>query len=105
MQEISPEEAATLMQQDDVVLIDVREPAELEAAAVAGALHIPMNDVPARIDEIDKEKTVLVLCHLGGRSAQVAMYLLSNGYENVINVAGGISAWAADHDPSVVKDQ
>lgn len=78
---------------DSVVLLDVREDDEWQRGHVAGAQHIPMGDVPARIDEIDRDATLYVMCHAGGRSLRVAQYLARNGFEP-INVTGGMLAWA-----------
>lgn len=78
---------------DSVVLLDVREDDEWQRGHVAGAQHIPMGDVPARIDEIDRDATLYVVCHAGGRSLRVAQYLVRNGFEP-INVTGGMLAWA-----------
>lgn len=78
---------------DSVVLLDVREDDEWQRGHVDGAQHIPMGDVPARIDEIDRDKTLYVVCHAGGRSLRVAQYLARNGFEP-INVTGGMLAWA-----------
>ncbi|MGU3502697.1 rhodanese-like domain-containing protein [Mycobacterium sp. C31M] len=75
-----------------VVLLDVREDDEWQGGHVAGAQHIPMGDVPARIDEIDRDATLYVICHAGGRSQRVAQYLARNGFEPV-NVAGGMLSW------------
>ena len=96
MEEISAPEAAELLrnQPDQVILLDVREAAELEMAAVAGALHIPMGEIPARLAEIDATKTILCMCHGGGRSAQVAGFLADKGYERAVNLSGGIHAWS-----------
>jgi len=105
MQEISASAAAELLQDnpDTTVLLDVREPAELETAAVSSAVHIPMGDIPTRLEELDRGKTIVCMCHLGGRSAQVAAYLESQGFPEVINMAGGIEAWAATVDSGVGK--
>ena len=81
--------------------LDVREPWEVETAAVAGALHIPMGQVPTRLDELDRARPVIVMCHHGRRSAQVGMLLERNGFAEVINLAGGIAAWSDEVDPSV----
>jgi queuine tRNA-ribosyltransferase len=78
---------------DSVVLLDVREDDEWQRGHAAGAQHIPMGDVPARIDEIDRDATLYVVCHAGGRSLRVAQYLARNGFEP-INVTGGMLAWA-----------
>jgi rhodanese-related sulfurtransferase len=75
------------------VLLDVREDDEWQRGHAAGAQHIPMGDVPARIGEIDADATLYVMCHAGGRSMRVAQYLARNGYQP-INVNGGMLAWA-----------
>ena len=97
--EISARDAAAALQAGDHILLDVREPIELEAAAVAGALHIPMGEIPARLDEIPRDRTVICMCHIGGRSMQVAAFLGAQGYAQVLNMTGGIEAWLADVDP------
>jgi rhodanese-related sulfurtransferase len=85
-----------------VVLLDVREDDEWQRGHAAGAQHIPMGDVPARMDEIDADATLYVVCHAGGRSLRVAQYLARSGYEP-INVSGGMLAWA-EAGRSVVTD-
>lgn len=93
-------DAARRFRAGEAILLDVREPFELRQAAVEGALHIPMREVPARLSEIPKDRPVLVMCHHGGRSQAVADWLRPKGYR-VENVAGGIDAWACDVDPHV----
>lgn len=88
---------------DSVVLLDVRENDEWERGHAAGAQHIPMGDVPARMEEIDSDATLFVVCHAGGRSMRVAQYLARNGYEP-INVSGGMLAWAGAGRPVVTDD-
>ena len=88
---------------DARVLLDVREPLELELAAVDGARHIPMREVPARLAELDRDAAIVVMCHSGGRSRRVAEYLLSNGFDNVFNLKGGIDAWSTEIDPQVPR--
>lgn len=85
------------------VLLDVREDDELALASLGGALHVPMNQVPSRIDEIPRDAAVAVLCHAGGRSNAVARYLTEQGYEAVYNVDGGIDRYAAVVDPSIPR--
>jgi rhodanese-related sulfurtransferase len=87
----------------DVVVLDVREPEELEAAKLPEALHIPMRDVPARLADLPKDRTIVVMCHAGGRSARVAEYLLANGFEHVFNLRGGIDAWSVEVDPTIPR--
>ena len=85
-----------------VVLLDVRENDEWQRGHAAGAQHIPMSEVPARIGEIDPGAKLFVVCHLGGRSLRVAKYLSRNGYAP-ININGGMQAWA-DAGRPVVTD-
>ena len=87
---------------EDVQLIDVREPFEQQIAQIGGKL-IPMNDVPARLGEIDREREVVVHCKMGGRSQRVAEFLQQAGYAKVKNLAGGITAWSEQIDPGVPK--
>jgi len=103
MQEITPRAAAELLQAKpaDTLLLDVREPMELEIAAVQGALHIPMGEIPSRLDEIDKTRTIICLCRSGARSGQVADFLEQQGYSSVFNLVGGINAWALEVDDSI----
>ena len=86
---------------EDFLLLDVREPDELEVASIAWAKTIPMGDVPVRIDELPKNKPIAVLCHGGTRSGKVTKFLNENGYPNAVNVAGGIRAWSNEIDSSV----
>jgi rhodanese-related sulfurtransferase len=88
---------------EDVVLLDVREHDELAVASVAGARHIPMRDVPARLAELDADKPAVVMCHSGGRSRRVAEYLAANGFTAVFNLKGGIDAWSTQLDSHVPR--
>lgn len=99
--QVPPAAAATRLRDGEAVLLDVREPFEVQMAAVPGALHVPMGDVPARLAEIPRDRPVLVLCHHGVRSQAVADWLRRQGYEKVENVRGGIAAWADEVDASV----
>ena len=87
------------------VVLDVREPHELQTASVAAdgftLLAIPMGSIPLRLAELDPEGPIACLCHHGGRSMQVAQFLASRGFDNVANIAGGIHAWSAELDPSI----
>jgi rhodanese-related sulfurtransferase len=83
-------------------LLDVREQDEWEAGHVDGALHIPMGQLIARIDELPEDK-LYVLCRVGGRSAQVVQYLVAQGRE-AVNVDGGMYAWEAAGRPMVGTD-
>ena len=93
------------------VLLDVREPYELEWASVGqdAATHgyqlltIPMAAVPVRLAELDPDQPIACLCHHGVRSMQVARFLVGNGFAEVANIAGGIDAWSLQLDPSVAR--
>ena len=87
---------------DDLLLLDVREPYEYQIANICGTL-VPMNDVPRRLDEISRDREIVVQCRSGSRSQRVAEFLKQNGYEKVANLAGGILAWSDQIDPSVRK--
>ena len=85
---------------DGTVVLDVREPWEIAICSLPGSLNIPMREIPARLDDLPRDKDIAVFCHHGNRSRTVAEYLKRSGFENVHNVAGGIAAWAQDIDPS-----
>jgi adenylyltransferase/sulfurtransferase len=87
---------------EDVYILDVREPFEYQIAQIGGKL-IPQNDVPQRLAEIPREREIVVQCKSGGRSQRIAEYLKQSGYPNVVNLAGGILAWADEIDPKVQK--
>jgi len=101
--EITPEELQSRLEQNsDIVVLDVREPWEFQAANIADSLHIPMNDVPARYKgELDSAKHTVVVCHHGVRSMRVTMWLREQGFEKVQSLAGGIDRWARQVDPKV----
>jgi len=84
-------------------LIDVREAHELVHGMLEGAIHIPMQTVPAKIADFDqhKSKTVVLICRSGKRSDQVGQYLEQLGFSDVINLVGGMNAWASDIDTSM----
>lgn len=76
----------------DRILLDVREADEWEQAHVRGAVHIPLGDVPARIDDIDLDRELLVVCRTSGRSYRIMEYLLMRGIDGAV-VSGGMVAW------------
>ena len=83
------------------VLLDVREPWEFERARIDGAQLVPMREVPTRVGEIGRDRAVVAICHHGGRSMQVALFLEKAGYNNVHNLEGGVDAWSRTVDPAV----
>jgi len=83
------------------VILDVREPHELDLAHVEGALHIPMQTIPNRIEELPREAPLAVMCHHGARSMAVVNYLRKAGFANAFNVTGGIDAWSRELDSAI----
>lgn len=89
------------------LLLDVREPWEVQLAAIqvpgADMLNLPMGQIPQRLGELDPAQPILCICHHGMRSAQVVAFLERAGFDSVYNLAGGIDAWSAQVDPSVPR--
>jgi rhodanese-related sulfurtransferase len=89
------------------VVLDVREPYELQTASVKAdgfsLVTMPMGVIPPRLSELDPQQPIACLCHHGGRSMQVANFLKSRGFAHVANIAGGIHAWSAELDPSIAR--
>ena len=83
------------------VLLDVREGWEINICALSGALHIPMGQIPARIEELSPEQEMVVVCHHGVRSLHVAHFLASRGFSKLYNLQGGVDAWAREIDPAM----
>ena len=82
-------------------LLDVREPWEWQTARIEGATHIPMREIPARAGELEKGRELVAICHHGGRSQQVALFLEKNGFAKIHNLQGGLDAWSRTVDPAV----
>jgi rhodanese-related sulfurtransferase len=89
------------------LLLDVREPWEVQTASVTpdefDLVAIPMNEIPARLAELPQDRPIACLCHHGARSQRVAMFLAQQGYPDVANIAGGIEAWSRERDPAVPR--
>jgi rhodanese-related sulfurtransferase len=106
MQQIAPTELAAWLAdpgRPKPMLLDVREPWELQICRIPESLHIPMREVPARALEIDSDLPVVAICHHGSRSMQVALFLEKNGFSQILNLAGGVDAWARTVDPAMAK--
>ena len=80
------------------VLLDVREPWEYKIVHLDDAVLIPMRQIPAAVDTLDRDRETIVICHHGVRSRQVALYLERLGFTNVVNLSGGMDAWAKHTD-------
>jgi rhodanese-related sulfurtransferase len=101
----APELAAWLA--DDTrakpVLLDVRENWEFETCHIDGSVLIPMNTIPGRIDDLDEDAEIVCICHHGARSLNVAAFLERNGFGKMVNLTGGIHAWALQVDGAMAK--
>ena len=100
--EVEVLELKKMLKNNEVVLLDVREPYEIEICNVKGSLFIPMNEIPQNIEQLDREKRYAVMCHSGVRSLYVSNYLNSLGY-STLNVIGGIDRWATDVDKNMKR--
>lgn len=85
------------------LLLDVREPWEFAQCQIAGAVNMPMGQVVQNWRNLDPARETVVICHHGMRSLQIAMFLHQTGFQQVINLDGGIDAWSRDVDPSVPR--
>lgn len=100
--EISAREAAARLAAPSApMLLDCRRPEEIPIARIAGAVHIPMDDLPRRLAELPHDREIIVHCHHGVRSLRVAAWLREQGFADVLSLAGGIEAWSRDVDPGV----
>lgn len=101
MRNLSPRELAEWLKAHRPLLLDVREPWEFEICHLPDSELVPMAHIPAWAQQADPDQEIVVICHHGIRSRQVAMYLEHLGFSNVINLAGGVEAWARELDPQM----
>jgi len=100
--EIQPEDVKRLRDaQAEFTFLDCREPWEYQAAHIEGTKHIPMQDIPMRIQELDPEDHIIVICHHGVRSMNVTAWLRQHGFDKVQSLAGGIDRWSRVVDSKV----
>lgn len=83
------------------ILLDVRENWESQICTIEGSKTIPMGTIPAALEKLDSNADTVVICHHGGRSMQVALFLERNGFSKLYNLAGGVDAWARQIDPTM----
>jgi adenylyltransferase/sulfurtransferase len=102
MDEITPQELKALMDaQRGPVLVDVRQDWETKLCRLPNSMHIPIEEIELRTDELDPTDDIVVYCHQGVRSAAVAQYLRQLGFKHVRNLAGGVDSWARTVDPGM----
>lgn len=100
--ELSPTELKSKLDAgSSLVLLDVREPFERATAAIEPSLHIPMGDIPSRVQDLDPDQHIVVYCHHGVRSLNVTSWLRQHGFETVQSLRGGIDRWSREIDPKV----
>jgi rhodanese-related sulfurtransferase len=80
------------------LLLDVREPWEFDKARIDGSTLVPMRAIPDRLADLDPQRETVVICHHGIRSRMIGRYLESQGFSDIINLSGGVAAWASDVD-------
>ncbi|GAC1360229.1 MAG: rhodanese-like domain-containing protein [Herpetosiphon sp.] len=102
-QNLSPAEVKQHLDAGSIHLIDVREPDEIAIASIPGSELCPMSQADDWIDKLPRDRPLVIFCHHGGRSAQVATVLSQRGYTDVINMQGGIDAWSTSIDRSVPR--
>lgn len=106
MDQLSPAALKTWLDDPDrarPVLVDVREAWELEQCVLPNVVHIAMNTIPSRASELDPNADIVVICHHGGRSAQVGMFLERQGFNKIHNLQGGMNGWSLQVDPTVAR--
>ena len=104
MKTITVEQLAALQPEwEKVVLLDVRDPWEVEICRLPGSVNIPMNDIAQRAQELDQEARTVVICHFGMRSLEVSAYLEASGFKDISNLEGGLDAWAERVDEDMPR--
>ncbi len=104
--EVSVNDVKNMIENDeDFVFIDCRTPGEYEVARIEGAKLVPLGDVAARLPELEEyaDEKVIIHCHHGGRSLQMAAILRQQGFDDVKSMAGGIEKWSLEIDPTVPR--
>jgi rhodanese-related sulfurtransferase len=103
IQHLGPQQVAERLGSGTAVVLDIREAWEREIALIPGSAHIPMGELPARVDELPRERDIILYCHHGGRSLQVAHWLERQGYDRLANLDGGIDEWSLTVDPETPR--
>jgi rhodanese-related sulfurtransferase len=93
---VAVDEAEKLIAEGKVEVIDVRTQEEFASGHIPGAKLLPLQEIESRMDELDKEKTYLVVCRSGNRSAQASEILVKEGFKHIYNMTGGMNEWKGD---------
>jgi rhodanese-related sulfurtransferase len=102
MKNLTPEQFSAQRAQG-VKVLDVRQPDELVLASLSGSINIPLNELPARLHELDPQQAIAILCHHGMRSEMAGHFLERQGFSDVCHLVGGIDAWSLMVDASVPR--
>lgn len=92
-----------LQNNEELVLLDVREANEFAYASIAGSMHVPLRDVPGQLNHLNPEQDIVVICHHGMRSQHACLFLEQYGYQQLFNLHGGIDAWSLYCDSTVSR--
>ena len=105
MRQLSPQQIQELLKQNEgkPFLIDVREPFEVEICNIEDSINIPLQQIPEAIEGLDPDKEYVLICHHGMRSQRAGMIMAAQGFEKLINLVGGIDAWACNVDPQMQR--
>ena len=102
--DIEPEALRGLLDSGaDIQVVDVRDEWELAVCRLADTIDIPMMQIPNRLDQLTPERPVVVICHFGGRSTQVAAWLRQQGFADATSLRGGVDAWALEIDDALAR--
>ncbi len=103
MRELTPRQVQEFLQQADTkpLLLDVRESWEYDICHIEGSTLLPMSQISEQLETLDKTQEIILICHHGMRSRQVGVYLSGNGFDKLINLQGGIEAWAQEVEPTM----
>ena len=103
IQDLTPKEFKDYLVDDEVTLVDVREQWEFDICQIKGAILMPLGEIAMTYVNLNKDSKIALYCHSGIRSMHVADFLLSQGFESLANLQGGINAWATEIDPEMSK--
>ena len=103
IQDLTPKEFRDYLVDDEVTLVDVREQWEFDICQIKGAILIPMGEIARSYVNLKKDNKIALYCHSGIRSMHVADFLLSKGFQSLVNLQGGIDAWAQEIDTTVER--
>jgi len=103
IQDLNPKEFKDYLVDNEVTLVDVREQWEFDICQIKGAILIPLGEIAESYVNLNKDSKIALYCHSGIRSMHVADFLLSKGFQSLVNLQGGIDAWAQEIDTTVER--